>query len=138
MLAPRFSNCRFLLKQTLRYASTQSQQQTENAGPVVFHRLTGADRGIAVYGLNSPKDRNALNFGLLDGMREVNQLLREDTKISVVILHSLVPGIFCAGENSLLKLSYILKMYISIDIMVPTECSHSYRRQLKGALSNVG
>ncbi|XP_045520967.1 enoyl-CoA hydratase domain-containing protein 2, mitochondrial isoform X2 [Pieris brassicae] len=32
-------------------------------------------------------------------MREVNSILREDTKISVVILHSLVTGIFCAGAN---------------------------------------
>ncbi|XP_047517703.1 enoyl-CoA hydratase domain-containing protein 2, mitochondrial [Pieris napi] len=32
-------------------------------------------------------------------MREVNSILREDTKISVVIFHSLVTGIFCAGAN---------------------------------------
>lgn len=77
--------------------------QTQNVGPIVFQRLTGADRGIAVYGLNSPKDRNALGFELLDAMKEVNQIIREDTKLSVVILHSLVPGIFCAGNITSLK-----------------------------------
>lgn len=81
-----------------RLLSTQTQQQTENVGPVVFQRLTGADRGIAVYGLNSPKERNALGHELLHAMREVNQIIREDTKLSVIIMHSLVPGIFCAGE----------------------------------------
>lgn len=75
-----------------------TNQQVENAGPVVFHKLGGEDRGIAVYGLNSPKDKNALGFELLESMKEVNQLIREDTKISVVILHSLVKGIFCAGK----------------------------------------
>lgn len=75
-----------------------TNQQVEGVGPVVFQKLGGEDRGIAVYGLNSPKDKNALGFELLESMKEVNQLIREDTKISVVILHSLVKGIFCAGE----------------------------------------
>ncbi|XP_014371791.2 enoyl-CoA hydratase domain-containing protein 2, mitochondrial [Papilio machaon] len=82
----------------LRFLSTPIQE-VENVGPVVFHKLIGADRGIAVYGLNSPKDKNALGFELVQSMREVNALIREDTKISVVILHSLVRGIFCAGAN---------------------------------------
>lgn len=80
----------------LRLLSTHTQE-VENVGPVVFHKLVGADRGIAVYGLNSPKDKNALGFELVQSMREVNALIRKDTKISVVILHSLVRGIFCAG-----------------------------------------
>ncbi|XP_038211891.1 methylglutaconyl-CoA hydratase, mitochondrial [Zerene cesonia] len=84
--------------QSIRRLSTKLKT-TENVGPVVFHRLTGEDKGIAVYGLNSPKQKNALGFELLAAMREVNSILKEDTKISVVILHSLVPGIFCAGAN---------------------------------------
>ncbi|XP_050345813.1 methylglutaconyl-CoA hydratase, mitochondrial [Nymphalis io] len=84
--------------QFVKFLSTKTQD-VENAGPVVFRKLGGEDKGIAVYGLNSPQARNALGFDLLQSMREVNQLIREDTKISVVILHSLVPGIFCAGAN---------------------------------------
>ncbi|XP_047529255.1 enoyl-CoA hydratase domain-containing protein 2, mitochondrial [Vanessa atalanta] len=84
--------------QSVKYLSTKIQD-FENVGPIVFHKLGGEDKGIAVYGLNSPKARNALGFDLIQSMREVNQLIREDTKISVVILHSLVPGIFCAGAN---------------------------------------
>ncbi|XP_046979122.1 enoyl-CoA hydratase domain-containing protein 2, mitochondrial [Vanessa cardui] len=84
--------------QSVKLLSTKIKD-SENVGPIVFHKLGGEDKGIAVYGLNSPKARNALGFDLLQSMREVNQLIREDTKISVVILHSLVPGIFCAGAN---------------------------------------
>lgn len=98
MLIPRFNKFSSFLKNgSVRLLATQTQQQTENAGPVVYQKLLGTDRGIALYGLKSPKDRNALGFGMIDAMREVNQLIREDTKISVVILHSMVPGIFCAG-----------------------------------------
>ncbi|CAH3999496.1 unnamed protein product [Pieris brassicae] len=71
----------------------------ENSSGVVFQRLPGENKIIALYGLNNHKDRNALGFDLLESMREVNSILREDTKISVVILHSLVTGIFCAGAN---------------------------------------
>lgn len=83
--------------QVLRCLSTRTQE-VENLGPIVFHKLGGEDKGIAIYGLNSPKERNALGFDLLKAMKEVNQLIREDTKISVVVLHSLVRGIFCAGK----------------------------------------
>lgn len=81
---------------TVKCLSTKAQD-VENIGPIVFQKLGGEDKGIAVYGLNSPKERNALGFDLIQAMREVNQIIREDTKISVVILHSLVRGIFCAG-----------------------------------------
>ncbi|XP_028032317.1 enoyl-CoA hydratase domain-containing protein 2, mitochondrial [Bombyx mandarina] len=82
-----------------RNLATKIQQLNENVNPVVFEKLTGVDKGIALCGLNSPKDRNALGFTLIDAMREVNQIIREDTKLSVVIFHSMVPGIFCAGAN---------------------------------------
>ncbi|XP_049869307.1 enoyl-CoA hydratase domain-containing protein 2, mitochondrial isoform X1 [Pectinophora gossypiella] len=101
MLAPRLFSFRFILNsQTLRLLTTQAQSGNVNSdNPVVFEKLTGADCGIALYGLNKAKDRNALGFDLIKAMKEVHQILREDTKISVVILHSLVPGIFCAGAN---------------------------------------
>ncbi|XP_063824659.1 enoyl-CoA hydratase domain-containing protein 2, mitochondrial [Ostrinia nubilalis] len=100
MLSSRLPRLGVLVKNvSARLLATQSTPQLDSTGLVVFQKLTGADRGIAVYGLNSPKDRNALGFDLIKAMKEVNQLLREDTKISVVILHSFVPGIFCAGAN---------------------------------------
>lgn len=78
-----------------RLKSTHAQIENENL--VVFEKLNGEDRGIALYGLNRGRDRNALGFELLEAMREVHRLLREDTGISVVVVHSLVPNVFCAG-----------------------------------------
>lgn len=93
MLVTRLNNLRRLCKVPWRGLVTAPE------GPVVFEKLTGEDKGIAVYGLNAGSTRNALSHDMVGAMREVNQLLREDTKISVVILYSLVPGIFCAGAN---------------------------------------
>ncbi|XP_023945847.2 enoyl-CoA hydratase domain-containing protein 2, mitochondrial [Bicyclus anynana] len=98
MIITRASLLKRIQIQSVKRLTTVSDK-VENVGPVVFHKLGGDDRGIAVYGLNSPRDKNALGFDLLQSMKEVNQLIREDTKISVVILHSLVKGIFCAGAN---------------------------------------
>ncbi|KAH9628179.1 hypothetical protein HF086_006810 [Spodoptera exigua] len=98
MLIPKLLRYNSILKnKSIRLLATNTQQQTENVSPVVYEKLLGTDRGIALYGLHSPKNRNALSFNMIEAMREVNQLIREDTKISVVILHSMVPGIFCAG-----------------------------------------
>lgn len=100
MLIPRLNRLNSLLRKgSTRLLATQSQQQNENSGPVVYEKLTGVDKGIALYGLNSPNDRNALGFDMIEAMREVNRLIKEDTKISVVILHSMIPKIFCAGAN---------------------------------------
>ncbi|XP_045448396.1 enoyl-CoA hydratase domain-containing protein 2, mitochondrial [Melitaea cinxia] len=99
MWIQRFNSLKHIRKlNTVKCLSTKAQD-VENIGPIVFQKLGGEDKGIAVYGLNSPKERNALGFDLIQAMREVNQIIREDTKISVVILHSLVRGIFCAGAN---------------------------------------
>lgn len=97
-------------------------QQQESSSLVTFERLSGADRGIALYGLNSPRERNALGFQLLEAMKEVNQLIREDTKLSVVILHSMVPGIFCAGKllQQLFYIEYLIYFYhINILCLIP-------------------
>ncbi|PZC72531.1 enoyl-CoA hydratase domain-containing protein 2, mitochondrial [Helicoverpa armigera] len=100
MLIPRLYKFSSIIRNgSVRFLATQTQQCNENVSPVVYEKLLGTDRGIALYGLNSPKDRNALGFDMIEAMREVNQLIREDTKVSVVILHSMVPGIFCAGAN---------------------------------------
>ncbi|GBP30763.1 Enoyl-CoA hydratase domain-containing protein 2, mitochondrial [Eumeta japonica] len=92
--------CRNITKLAVVPGSARWRQVSNSAGgSVVLERLTGSDSGIAVYGLNRPADRNALGFHLIEDMREVHRIIRNDTKLSVVILRSLVPGIFCAGAN---------------------------------------
>lgn len=108
MLLSRVNNVRVgrsacaQLRRLRLLATTQAQAPAgggAGAGPVVLRHLAGEDRGIALYGLSSAAKRNTLGHDMVQAMREVNRLLRDDTKVSVVILHSLVPGIFCAGTT---------------------------------------
>ncbi|XP_026318403.1 enoyl-CoA hydratase domain-containing protein 2, mitochondrial-like [Hyposmocoma kahamanoa] len=98
MLLRKFSLVKYIVGgRNTRLMSTHTQTESDNL--VVFEKLIGEDRGIALYGLNRRRDRNALGFELLAAMREMHQLLRKDTGVSVVVIHSLVPGVFCAGAN---------------------------------------
>lgn len=92
----KLTKCRFMLSS--RYMRTLSTQNPDFSSPVYFERLVGEDKGIAIYGLNSAQTKNALGFELVESMREVNEIIRNDTKLSVVILRSMIPGIFCAGN----------------------------------------
>lgn len=96
MLLRNFCLVKYLVGgRNIRWMSTRAQTESENL--VVFEKLNGENRGIALYGLNRRRDRNALGFELLAAMREVHRLLSKDADISVVVVHSLVPDVFCAG-----------------------------------------
>lgn len=56
-------------------------------------------QGIAIIGLNKPDTRNAFNRSLVKSMAEVFDVLRHDRNVRVVVIRSLVPGIFCAGAD---------------------------------------
>lgn len=83
---------KFLQPCNWRLLATQVQSD------VIFEKLTGSDTGIALYGLNKQKDRNALGYDLVNSMRSVHKQIKDEAKVSVVVFHSLVPGIFCAGQ----------------------------------------
>lgn len=55
--------------------------------------------GILCIGLNCPDVKNALGVNLMKQLAEVIDKLKEDESTRVVIVHSLVPGAFCAGAN---------------------------------------
>lgn len=61
--------------------------------------LDGADAGIALLGLDRPAAKNALGRQLLREFREAVQALGADPKVRVAVVHSLVPGVFCAGAD---------------------------------------
>lgn len=62
--------------------------------------LTDDDKqGIAVLGLNRPKARNSFSRSLVENLLDSIELLAHDKNVRVVILRSLVPGIFCAGAD---------------------------------------
>lgn len=64
-----------------------------------FERLAGDDAGIILLGLDRPAAKNALGRQLLTEFRQALADLRLDTSVRVVVLHSLVPGVFCAGAD---------------------------------------
>ena len=62
-------------------------------------RLTGNHEGIVVFGLNRSAAKNSINSDMLDGFYAAMDSVRYDKSARVVILRSLVPGIFCAGAD---------------------------------------
>ncbi len=64
-----------------------------------IERLDGADSGILMLGLERPEAKNALGRQLLQEIKEALAVVTDDLSIRVVILHSLVPGVFCAGAD---------------------------------------
>jgi methylglutaconyl-CoA hydratase len=64
-----------------------------------LEHLAGADAGIVLLGLDRPSAKNALGRQLLSEFRGELRLLHTDPAARVVIVHSLVPGVFCAGAD---------------------------------------
>ena len=64
-----------------------------------LERLSGDDEGIVLLGLDRPAAKNALGRQLMAEFLEALAGLRSDTTARVVVLHSLVPGVFCAGAD---------------------------------------
>ena len=61
--------------------------------------LAGEDAGIVLLGLDRPTAKNALGRQLLGEFRQALTQIRLDPAVRVVVLHSLVPGVFCAGAD---------------------------------------
>ena len=66
---------------------------------VRVEHLAGTDEGIVLLGLDRPAARNALGRQLLAELAQALADLRADGGVRVVVLHSLVPGVFCAGAD---------------------------------------
>lgn len=62
-------------------------------------RLGGLDSGIVLLGLDRPVAKNALGRQLLAEFREALRSLGSDPAVRVAVVHSLVPGVFCAGAD---------------------------------------
>lgn len=71
-----------------------------SAGPdVVVEKLSGDCEGITVLGFNRPAAKNAISKNLLKEIKEAVDSIRHDSSVRVVLLRSLVPGVFCAGAD---------------------------------------
>lgn len=77
-----------------------SYRGLSSAGPdVVIEKLSGDCEGITVLGLNRPAAKNAISKNLLKEMKEAVDGIRHDSSVRVLLLRSLVPGVFCAGAD---------------------------------------
>lgn len=72
----------------------------------VYHNLEGDDQGIVIFGLNRPKQKNALSVSLADQLKNAFHRVALDEKARVVILRSYVPDVFCAGKTHFHFFSY--------------------------------
>ncbi|KAK7071919.1 hypothetical protein SK128_021439 [Halocaridina rubra] len=66
---------------------------------VAVERLQGEYEGIAVFGFQRPAAKNAISKNLLKEFEEAIASVRHDRSVRVVLLRSLVPGVFCAGAD---------------------------------------
>ena len=64
-----------------------------------IERLRGDEEGLVLLGLDRPAAKNALGRQLLGELEAALGTLREDRSTRVVVIHSLVPGVFCAGAD---------------------------------------
>lgn len=66
---------------------------------VHLDRCEGDKSGVAVISLNRPKAKNAISARFLHLFTEAIESLKHDKSVRVVIVRSVVPGIFCAGAD---------------------------------------
>lgn len=66
---------------------------------LVVNRLSGNREGIITLGLNRPETKNALGKGVLLNFAEILENVKHDKTSRVLIIHSLVKNIFCAGAD---------------------------------------
>nr|XP_039254982.1 methylglutaconyl-CoA hydratase, mitochondrial-like [Styela clava] len=81
-----------LLKKS-RYLSTATNDE------LVVQQLDGDDEGIVVLGLNRPKAKNSFSKSLSQKLTQAIEDLQYEEKLRVLIIRSMIPGIFCAGAD---------------------------------------
>ncbi|KZC07307.1 PREDICTED: methylglutaconyl-CoA hydratase, mitochondrial [Dufourea novaeangliae] len=96
-LTPMF---RSVCATAIRALSTNAMlNPKDDTKEVILKYLDGKDNGIVVLGLNRPASRNAFGRTLVNQLSEAVSCIKEDTKLRVLIIRSLVPKIFCAGAD---------------------------------------
>lgn len=92
-----FYNASRITAQTFS-TSTSTHLETETK-EVILKYLDGKDNGIAVLGLNRPNARNAFGKSLVTQLTSMISTIKQDDKLRVLIIRSLVPFVFCSGAD---------------------------------------
>lgn len=87
------------MSQAERTCATSSSVGEAPAPTVALDYLTQGLEGVAVLGFNRPKAKNAVSRQMLQEITEAVNHLKFDKNLRVLIIRSLVPGVFCAGAD---------------------------------------
>lgn len=74
-------------------------KNTYNVDEAALSFCSKKRQGIAVISLNRPKAKNSFSISLVKKLRSHVDYLAQDNSVRVLILRSLVPGVFCAGAD---------------------------------------
>ncbi|GBM99765.1 Methylglutaconyl-CoA hydratase, mitochondrial [Araneus ventricosus] len=83
----------------LPYTKTVRNISVSDFKGFVLQRLSGDREGIITLGLNRPETKNALGKQTIASLFEVIDSIKYDKDARVLVLHSLVKGVFCAGAD---------------------------------------
>jgi len=89
-------NKRFYSKETTNTTTTTTSTTNDEC---ILERLTGEDQGISVISFNRGHVKNALGKNMMKQFREHLAELRFCPTTRVVIIRSLVDGVFCSGAD---------------------------------------
>lgn len=76
-----------------------SSTTADSSSELVIEKLSGLDDGIYVFGLNRPSARNALGHTLTTELLKAVEKISLISEARVLIIRSLVPGVFCSGAD---------------------------------------
>ncbi|KAJ2682491.1 hypothetical protein H4R19_007120, partial [Coemansia spiralis] len=87
------------LRRPVHWPSARRAVATAAAPEVEVARLAGADAGIVTVALNRPRAKNALSRSVVAQLQQALAEIRADPAARAVVVHSRVPGVFCAGAD---------------------------------------
>ncbi|XP_028138303.1 methylglutaconyl-CoA hydratase, mitochondrial [Diabrotica virgifera virgifera] len=77
----------------------QTRQYSQKSKEIVVKHLTLEQNGITTIGFNRPHRKNALGGEFVADFHKALDQIAADNVTRVVVLHSLVPKVFCAGAD---------------------------------------
>lgn len=95
----RNAHCKSFLGSVIRRAQLSTLDSVKNNEQCKLEYLGGDNKGIAVISMNRPEAKNALGKQFLREFSDCAEVVKFDRSLRVVILRSLVKGVFCAGAD---------------------------------------
>ncbi|XP_059477658.1 methylglutaconyl-CoA hydratase, mitochondrial [Neocloeon triangulifer] len=90
------------LRRPLTLAATQGSRlfsEKAPSDPIIIDRLENEHKGIVVIGMNRPEAKNAFGKSFVQKFTDTVKIIKHDQDTRILIIRSLVPGVFCAGAD---------------------------------------